>query len=69
MTESEAKQKWCHRTKRRHWFVYTWNAGRLMRCLGSDCMAWRASPLRPEDGYCGLAGRPAWVNGDRDEHP
>lgn len=59
-SEAEARQKWCFQTKRRSFFPFLRNAdfgaGRLMRCLGRECMAWRSSPLAPDDGYCGLAG-------------
>ena len=29
----------------------------FMPCLGSKCMAWRAITIRPDVGYCGMAGR------------
>lgn len=46
MTETEARTKKCP-------------FGVHSTCIASDCMGWRLmSPLTPEDGYCGPAGRP-----------
>ena len=63
MTEADAKQRWCpfarseygdHAVNREP----NGSPDRGALCLASACMAWRTSPLDPDDGYCGLAGEP-----------
>jgi len=74
MTEEEAKKKWCPFRR----YVSLDGLGLFngtnprLNCLGSQCMAWRATanevgPTPPNErgvieykpaGYCGLAGKP-----------
>lgn len=59
MLESDAKKLWCPLTER----LYD-EYGKLLDiclCLASGCGVWRVStPLAPDDGYCGLGGRPPY---------
>jgi hypothetical protein len=63
MTEKEAKTKWCP--------CGMANINNIIHCVGSACMAWRATdnevkgqyPYDPNPdiqpaGYCGLGGKP-----------
>lgn len=69
MTEHEARTKWCPFVR----YVEIDNDGAVAtpaynrdceegnpgcRCIASDCMAWRRWTLTPEEGHCGLAGKP-----------
>lgn len=74
MIEDEAKTKWCPFAREAStpggWNRGVFSDGPRSKCLGSQCMAWRATdreavPCQPdgepdfkEAGYCGLAGKP-----------
>jgi hypothetical protein len=56
MTEEEAKTKLCvqrrtHEVRKDHMISVD-----PIKCVGSDCMAWRGVKAT---GYCGLAGKPS----------
>ena len=67
MIESEAKTKWCPFAQIDGMNRYP-TGKPATRCVGSDCMMWRKMPMvdipggnhrmRPDGGYCGLAGKP-----------
>ncbi len=52
LPESEAKFKYCPHL--------TTHDDKLKFCLGQGCMMWRKAG--PDQGYCGLAGKPAGVS-------
>jgi hypothetical protein len=57
MTEAEARTKCCPiisiiNQQRSEEFTVS----RLPRCIASECMMWRLSYTRGDDGFCGLAG-------------
>ena len=66
MTEAEAANKRCCGPEgcgRLHGQTYVAQttggyarSGGERFCIGSACMAWRADPKKPDDGFCGLAG-------------
>lgn len=75
MTEEEAKMTWCPFVRGADDGANVSLADRIPSwslCIGSQCMAWRATydeiaPQHPDDrsrpiykpaGYCGLAGKP-----------
>jgi hypothetical protein len=76
MTEEEAKRKWCPFARTADAEVAGYNRTGVLganlddvKCLGSDCMAWRWMPrpleTMPSDGskiepwgYCGLVAKP-----------
>jgi len=80
LTEDEARQKWCPHVRGvvLHDGELTLTGNTALKssnsavrfknpdCIASDCMSWRWSPKRTNDGrtldqtkgYCGLAGRP-----------
>ena len=60
MTEDQARDKWCPFVRTDSIPVHRLRWAGEMRCVGSECMAWRTEwrglgGEETEDGYCGLA--------------
>lgn len=67
VTEEKAKTKWCPFARVRDAGAsgvtsVNFTNGKTIKCLASDCMAWREDTRFGEPGkhpgYCGLAGKP-----------
>jgi hypothetical protein len=66
VTEEEAKGKWCPHVRIMMGgaanSVAVNRGSSVVRCIGSECMAWRwvkgSEKASVGRGYCGLAGRP-----------
>jgi len=56
LTENEAKFKYCPLLKT--------SDDKMKFCQGAMCMMWRTAPV-DQGGYCGLAGRPAALAGEK----
>jgi hypothetical protein len=52
VTEEEARRRVCCQC------VCPPLATKDMRCVASDCMAWRWYDTEKKAGYCGMAGKP-----------